>query len=185
MLYLYIIIGILVLWAGYSYARLLVKRIICQRKLKKVCKQKGFQLQSTHPLWFLSGKNGQKCDCYIETPTSVFIIKFFGVIPHLRTLVFAEENSYFLRRHVDILLRFNDSLDGTKQELPKYDFLDKEVHRFTGKNIYPILLINPVPTEMVRRFSNGQEVILNPGDKIRDMEVYNQSGLITKLENLS
>ncbi|MBQ7925729.1 MAG: hypothetical protein IJ335_05480 [Lachnospiraceae bacterium] len=181
---IYILLGLLILWMGYLYARFLSKRIICCRKLKSICKAKGFQLHRNHMLWFLGGRNGKKCDCYIESPTSVMCIKLFGVVPRLRTLVFVEERAYFLRRHMGMLLFLNEKVDGESRELPGYDFYYKGKDSFPEKKRYHILLVNPVPVEMLHQFDNGQEVILNPGDKIRDMEVYNQSWLLEKLENL-
>ncbi|MBQ7933634.1 MAG: hypothetical protein IJ327_02435 [Lachnospiraceae bacterium] len=181
---IYILAGLLILWMGYPYVRYFWKRIIFYKKLKGICKKKGFQLHGTHLLWFLGGRNGKKCDCYIESPTSAFCIKLFGVVPRLRTLVFVEERVYFLRRHMGMLLFLNEKVDGDSKELPEYDFYYKGKDSFPEKKRYHILLVIPVPVEMLHRFDNGQEVILNPGDKIRDMEVYNQSWLLEKLENL-
>lgn len=33
------------------------------------------------------------------------------------------------------------------------------------KQRYPILLVNPVPVEILQQFNNGKEVILNPGTR--------------------
>ena len=179
-----ILAGLLVLWLAYPYVRCFRKRIICYRKLSSICKAKGFRLKKTHILWFLGGRNSKKCDCYIETPVSVFCIKLFGVVPRFRTLVFVEEREYFLQRHWGIMLWIHETLDGDSINLPEYDFKYKEEDHYREKQRYHILLINPVPVEMIHQFDNGKEVILNPGDKIRDMEVYNQSQLLTRLENL-
>lgn len=181
---IYILVGLLILWMGFPYVRCLRKRITCYRKLKRVCKAKGLQLNGTHMLWFLGGRNGKNCDCYIENTTSVFCIKLFGVVPRLRTLVFVEERAYFLRRHMGLLLWFNETFDGESRGLPKYVFHYKGEDCSPEKKRYHMLLVNPVPVEMLHQFDNGQEVILNPGDKIRDMEVYNQSQLLARLENL-
>lgn len=179
-----VLLGLLILWLAYPYVRCLRKRIVCYRKLKKVCKVNELQLHGTHILWFLGGRKGKKYDCYIETPTSVFCIKFFGVVHHLRTLVFVEESAYLLRRHMGAMLWIHDTFDGVQRELPEYDFEYKEKEASPEKQRYPILLVNPVPVEILQQFDNGKEVILNPGDKIQDMEVYNQSQLLKRLEDL-
>lgn len=179
-----VLVGLLILWFVHPYVRCFWKRIICSKKLKRVCKAKGFQLKGTHILWFLGGRKGKKCDCYLETPEAIFCIKFFEVVHHLRTLVFVEEREYLLRRHMGIMLWIYETCDGQCKKLLEYDFAYERDDAPTDKQTYPILLVNPVPVEMLQQFDNGKEVILNPGDKIRDMEVYNQSQLLKRLESL-
>lgn len=182
---IFLLLGVWILWFVHPYERCLRKRIVCYEKLKRLCKSKGFSMQGNHLFWLLGSRNGKRFDLYIETPTNILGVKLFGVVHHLRTLVFVEDGTYFLRRHMGVMLWIKDeTLDGKSRKLLQYDFLCKNREMSPEKKKQGILLVNPVPVEMLQLFENGKEEILNPGDKVRDYEVFNLSGLLMKLEGL-
>ena len=94
---------LLVIFAVFLYVipaiRLLFKRISCARKLRRLCRRRGFTLQGTHALWFLGSRRRKGCDCVIGTPSQVFAVKLFGVLRSARVLVFRETGEYFFRRY--------------------------------------------------------------------------------------
>lgn len=181
---LFLLLILVLLWLCYPYVRCLWKRLGCYKKLKGACKAKGFLLRGNHRFWLLSGRDGGKFDLFIETPTEVYGIKLFGVVHHLRTLVFVENSAYLLQRHAGVMLWIKDeTLDGKSKELMKYEFLYKGREIAPEKKRSGILLVNPVPVEMLQRSKNGKEVVLNPGDRIRDYEVYNLTGMLRRLED--
>ncbi len=98
MTFWYVLFGFIAAYLLFPYLRCLIKRAACARSISRICRLKNFALHPTHPFWFFGSKYGQKCDCYIETPTQVFALKFFGVSYRASVLTFEENGRYFIRR---------------------------------------------------------------------------------------
>ena len=197
---LFCVVGIGIVCFCFPYIRCFFKRLSLRSKIKSVCRKKGYRLQGTHTLWFLGGRNGKKCDCTIETEEEVFAIKLFGMPRRKRILVFTEQKEYFARIVVGVLLLLKEAFDGNAKPFPEYDFtcVNKEVSG--GKKLRKILLVNPVPMEMLFRAERGKETklshfpmenmpkdnakesILSPGDELYGLEVANLTWLIKELE---
>ena len=194
------IVAIVAVCSCLPYIRCLYKRLLLLVKIKKVCKEKGHYLQGMHAFWFLGGKNGTRCDCVIETAKEVFAIKLFGMPRRKRILVFTEKREYFTRMLVGMLLLIMESFDSKIQLFPEYDFACVN-HEVSGdKKLRKILLVNPVPMEMVFRAERGKETrlshfpmenmpkenakesILSPGDELYGLEVANLSWLMKELK---
>ena len=191
--------GICVVCFCFPYIRCLFKRMNLLFKIKGVCKAKGYQLCGTHGLWFLGGKNGKKCDCYIDTTEELFAIKLFGMPRRRRVLVFTEKKEYFTRILVGMLLLIRETFDSKAKPLPEYDFTIQGSTVSKEKKLRKILLINPVPMEMLMQAErgkdaklspfpvenmqaeNGKERILSPGDEVYGMQIANLSWLLKEL----
>jgi len=193
------IVGIGMVCFCFPYIRCFFKRLNLLFKIKRVCKAKGYLFCGTHGLWVLGGKLGKKCDCYIETTEELFAIKLFGMPRRRRVLVFTEKKEYFTRILVGMLLLIRDTFDSKAKPLPEYDFSVKSNAASNEKKLRKILLINPVPMEMLMqaergkdsklspfpvenmRAENGKERILSPGDELYGMEIANLSWLLKEL----
>ena len=193
------VVGIGMVCFCFPYIRCLFKRMNLLFKIKGVCKAKGYQLCGTHGLWFLGGKNGKKCDCYIDTTEELFAIKLFGMPRRRRVLVFTEKKEYFTRILVGMLLLIRETFDSKAKPLPEYDFTIQGSTVSKEKKLRKILLINPVPMEMLMQAErgkdaklspfpvenmqaeNGKERILSPGDEVYGMQIANLSWLLKEL----
>lgn len=193
--------GIGVAWFCVPYIRCLFKRLNLLFKIKKICREKGHRLLGTHSFWFLGGKNGNCCDCTIETAEEVLAIKLFGMPRRKRVLVFTEKREYFTRILVGMLLLIRESFDSKAKPFPEYDFAYAYANKAASddKKLRKILLINPVPMEMLLQAErgkesklspfpmeniqkeNGKERILSPGDELYGMELANLSWLLKEL----
>jgi len=198
---LYCVAGICTVCFCFSYIRYLFKRLSLRSKLKSVCQEKGYQLQGTHLFWFLGGKNGKCCDCIIETEKEVFAVKLFGIPRRRRGLVFTEKKEYFTRIIAGMLLLIRESFDGMARPFPEYEFTFADKVITEDKKLRKILLINPVPMELLYQKERGTETklshfpmenmpkdnakesILSPGDELYGLEVANLSWLVKELEN--
>lgn len=194
------IVGIVIVCFCFPYIRCIFKRIDLLIKIKKICWKKGYILQATHPLWFLGGKEGKNCDCTIETEKELFAIKLFGVLRRRSVLVFTENREFYTRILVGMLLLIRESFDSKARLFPKYDFSMKNKAISGAKKLRKILLVNPVPMEVLMQAENGKEnivspfpvemlmqaenakeTIISPGDEVNGMEFYNLSGLLNEL----
>ncbi len=192
--------GICVVCFCFPYIRCLFKRLSLFSKIKNVCKEKGYRLQGTHSFWYLGGKNGKRCNCIIETTEEIFAIKLFGVPRRRRVLVFTENKEYFKRILVGALLLIHEAFDGKAKRFPEYDFTLADKMTAGEKKLRKILLVNPVPMEMLYQKERGtenklsafpmenvikdndKECVLNPGDELYGLEVANLSWLVKELK---
>ena len=193
------VVGVGIVSFCFSYIRCFFKRLSLFFKIKNVCRGKGYCLQGTHVFWFLGSRNGKRCDRTIETKDAVFAIKLFGVPRRRRVLVFTEKKEYFTRILVGVLLVFKESFHGKVKQFPEFDFTPADMVLAEGKKLRKILLVNPVPMEMLVRKERGKETklshfpmenmpkdnakesIVSPGDELYGLEVANLSWLLKEL----
>ena len=175
---------ILGLVMAYPFIRCFCKRMSCQNKIKKICKRKNYVLHKTHTLWFLGRKNGKNCDCYIETPTQIFSVKLFAVKRRKKKIVLQEGGTYFYRRYFFFASRKGalagslvQSIDGKLKTMQEYNFRYKLKEEWESKNLRNVLLINPVPIEILYRKYHDSERIAGSGDVINGMEFWSFSGI--------
>ena len=176
------VVGIGIVCFCFPYIRCFFKRLSLLSKIKNSCREKGYCLQGTHPFWFLGGKRGKRCDCTIETAEEVLAIKLFGMSRRKRVLVFTEKKEYFTRFLVGVLLLIRESFDSKEKQLPEYDFVQVGKAVSSDKKLRQILLVNPVPMEMLMQAENAKETILSPGDEVYGMEIANLSWLLRQLQ---
>jgi hypothetical protein len=184
--FLYALIGIVAIIVLFPYIRCFVKRLSCAGKIKKLCREKGYEMHAAHPLWFLGGKRGSKCDLYVETANEVFAVKLFGMPRRRSVLIFKENGEYFIRRFIGFssygsAIRY--PIDGRSRHLPQYDFRYKYRDEWEIKTPRHILLVNPISMEIRRQPKNGAEVIVGAGDTVNGMEIESLSRLLGDLES--
>lgn len=194
------VVGIGIVCFCFPYIRCFFKRLSLLSKIKNACREKGYRLQGMHPFWFLGGKNGKRCDCTIETAEEVLAIKLFGMPRRKRVLVFTEKREYFTRILVGMLLLIRESFDSKAKPFPEYDFTCVNKEASDDKKLRKLLLVNPVPMEMLMQAERGKEsklspfpmenmpkenakeTILSPGDEVYGMEIANLSWLLRQLQ---
>lgn len=166
----------------FPYLRCLVKRLICLRKLSRICHQKQFALHGVHPLWFLGSKWGRVCDCYIETPNEIYAVKLFGMPRRLTVLLVRESGEYIVRSFIAILPHVRFTLHSRPRVMPIYDFHAKFSDAWEIKTPHHVLLLHPTSMEIRRQPQRGPEVIVGNGDVINGMEIASLPGLLGALE---
>ncbi len=186
MKFLYALIGIVAIIILFPYIRCFVKRLSCAGKIKKLCREKGYEMHAAHPFWFFGSKRGTRCDLYVETANEVFAIKLFGMPRRRSVLIFKETGEYFIRRFIGFssygsAIRY--PIDGRSRRLPQYDFRYKYRDEWEIKTPRHILLVNPISMEIRRQPKNGAEVIVGAGDTVNGMEIESLSRLLGDLES--
>jgi len=182
------LIGIAIVWFCFPYIRCFLKRMSLLFKIKRVCQKKGYCLCKTHLFWFLGGKKGKNCDCMIETEEERFAVKLFGIPRRRRVLVFMENKEFFIRRSLLLVgifgngcLRIWEAFDGKAKSFPEYEFSLDDKATPNDKVLRRILLVNPVPMDMLRQVENGMEIVVSPGDVVYGMEIASLSWLLKQL----
>ena len=116
-----------------------------------------------------------------------------------RVLVFTEKKEFFTRILVGVLLLIRESFDSKAKPFPEYNFTPENKVIPSGKKLRKILLVNPVPMEMLLQAERGKEnklspfpmenvqkenskeIILSPGDGLYGMEIANLSWLLKQI----
>ena len=168
---------IIALIIACAVIRCFFKRLRCCLSIRRMCRRHGFTLQA-RPLWWLGSRYLRGIDCLIETPDTRFAVKLFGCLWPLKSLILRERGEYFFRAHSAFLKPLLDVIDGYPHTLPAYRIPEK-----ADKEIRPILLINPMPLEILLQPSNGPERISGTGDMVYGMEIANLSHLLRVAEN--
>ena len=182
----YALLFIIALILFFPYIRCFIKRLKCAVKIQKRCKQKGYKIYPTHPIWFLGHKNSKKTDLYIETPNQIFSIKLFGVRRRYCQLIIKDNGEYFIRNSIN-LLSWGGSIyypiDSKHKPMPLYDFRYKYKNDWEIKTPRNILLVNPVSMEFRHSPDHGSERILGAGEIVNGMEIHSLPTLLADLEN--
>lgn len=184
----FLVIGIVVLYFGYPRVRIFFKRLKFRSKVLKKCREKGLTLQATHRFWFLGGKNGKKCDFFIETEEELLAVKLFCIPRHRRVLLFTDDNKFFVRRffrHMSInggfAVNLLDIVEGEEETFPEYKFDCSGMPVAESKPLRKLLLVNPIPMDIRIKPKRQEEYSIFPGEMIGDMEFMNMSGLLMML----
>lgn len=174
--------GIVAFFVVFPYIRCLVKRMICLRKIRQVCRKKQYTLYRTHPLWILGRKGGGICDCYIETPNEIFAVKLFGMPRRLTVLILKESGEYVIRSFLAILPFVRFTFHTKPRRMPDYDFRARYRDAWEIKTPHHILLVHPTSMEICRQPLRGAERIVGRGEVVNGMELYALSGFLGALE---
>ena len=141
----------------YPYFRFIFKRLSCMKRIKKLCRERGYSIHKTGLFRIFSSNRSKECDLYIETEKEVYAIKLFGVLRRRCTLIIKENGDYFIRGYIVILsyaANLTFPIDRRFKRFPDYDFENK----FNGecnKPLKRVLLINPICTGLLCESKNG------------------------------
>lgn len=170
-----IVIRLIILWA---YVRCFFKRLLLLVKVKALCRKHGFCFTAHHPLWFLGCRYLKGADFSIETDKAVFSVKLFGCLWPLKSLILREHGEYIFRAHANFIKFILDVYDGYQHPLPRYRFPEPG-----AKPQRKLLLICPMPLEILMQPSNGQEGVSGTGDMICGMEIASIGHLLRVAES--
>ena len=173
--FLLAVIGLIILWA---YVRCFFQRLVVLVKVKALCRKHDFRFTAHRPLWFLGSRYLKGADFSIETDKAVFSVKLFGCLWPLKSLILREHGEYIFRAHANFLKAILDIYDGYQHPLPRYHFPEAG-----EKPQRKLLLISPMPLEILMQPSNGQEGVSGTGDMICGMEIANIDHLLRVAES--
>ena len=178
----YFLLGVVALIAAWPYLRCLVKRMILASKLCRLCRRNHLTLHKTHPLWFLGGKRGRRCDCYIETPSEVYAVKLFGMPRRLTVLLLKSNGQYMIRSLFAIMSLVTFTFHTKPRSIPVYDFRYRYRDEWEIKTPHHVLLVHPVSMEIRRLPERSGEIIVGAGDTVNGMEIHSLPRLLGALE---
>ena len=159
MVIVYVLAAVLLAAVVFLAVRWLMKRIKCRSQILQYCEKTGAVLKPLKKRWFLRTRFGKTYDFMLDTAEKTYAVKFIGAVCRHSVLVFARENTFFLRRMVSFGLQVKYTFDGKRHPLP-----EAEVQ--TDKPVEKVLLLCPVPMDVRRQISAGKEESLGAGDRV-------------------
>ncbi|MBP3636841.1 MAG: hypothetical protein J6K13_04710 [Clostridia bacterium] len=181
MLILYALLLLMLLFVVVPFLRWVFTRVEGMLSIKRLCKQNKFILHQRSKLWFWGMRNSAQCDCAIETPDAVYVIKLFGVAQRHATLVLLDEAKYLGCRMFAMLLHVRFSFDATPVPFPAYDFHTLYQQSSRKKECRKVLLVHPKPLNIVLRNREQQDRPFRNGDCFCGMEIMTLRDLLELL----
>ena len=186
---LIIVIAVILVIILWPYVKVFFKRISLAAKITGCCRKNNYKLIKTHIFWFLGGKNGSKCDFYIETPNNVYSVKLWETLDKMSKLYFTKDGKYYFKSYGMWLLFGGHFVGGSSsrpQRLKRYDFRVNFRDEWYIKGFTPVLLINPVCADILREISdssgNARTVPVGWGETVNGASVYKLTRFIGELE---
>lgn len=179
----------------YKYVRAFFKRVSLLRRIKKICKEKGYAC--TAKRFFLSILRPKTaCEMQIKTADKTYVVKFFACLKRKETYVLNGEGNYYTTNNFNPILpaygapRYsvlpkND--DEAKLYTPRVLVSNNQyiVQEETDSNIgtaeaaeecIPLLCLHPISVNVMVVRSNRPEQIFD-GEEFQGFTVYSGEGL--------
>ena len=179
----YALTGAVALVLLLPYVRCLFNRLVCRRRIGRLCQERGYRLTARHRLWFFGRRRAGGHDLVIATEATVFAIKLFGMPRRASVLVLKEGGKYLIRRFVPHLAWCAAILypwDGRVRPLPSPCREGGEMLS-EGKEVRPVLLVEPAPLEVRYVSHSGMERILSPKEVANGWEIHSLPSLLSAL----
>ena len=175
----------LALYYRASYTRIFIKRSTMRKKIKKLCKKKGYKLHPARTLWWLGRNGGTRPDFYIVTKEYIVSVKLFASKTRHGILIFEQNGSFYLRKYIGIRMLGNSFITPYKSMPGKlhkiffnYGFKDE----WYTKTPIKIMLLNPTPMEVRLTGENGKENVVSSSQQLFGAYIYSLTGFLSRLE---
>ena len=183
--FLFIALAVVFVIALCPYVRMLCKRISMAAALTRCCKKNNYNLIKNSILWFLGGKNGSKCDFYVETPNNVYAVKLWGMRGYNTKLCFTKDGKYYIKGYGMWLLFGGSFIGGSvsrRRSVNGYDFRSNFREEWYVKRFTPVLLVNPVCADIMKEGKDERLLPVVWGEDVNGASVYKITRFIGELE---
>ena len=180
LLVLSIIAGIAILGAALFFGRIFLKRVSLRQRVMKVCRQKEFTLCAGRSIWWLGWTKGKDCDFSILTQNTAFSVKLIGCCSRRIYFHFIDPEHYAIR---NLFFQFSAAAYKVPYDVKKkepYDFVTALSEEAKGKQIVPIILMNPV-SATVTSGREGDRIPVNNGDLLEEGRFFTATGFLKML----
>lgn len=175
----------ILLLLSLPFLRLFYKRVRLLFKISKCCKKTRGKLIRAHCFWLFGRKAGKYFDFYIDTPQSVYAVKFFTILFKSSNLIFTDQGSFVIQHHFSVFGRFGVAttpIPSRAKMLPAYQPNKKLPQSALEKPVKLVLLVHPACFEMLKQTGVRKTELLYTGTVINGMEVHSLSGLLKEMQ---
>lgn len=187
---------------SYKYIRAFFKRVRLLRRIKKICRQKGYVCTTKRYFLSISRPKGD-VEMQIKTADKTYAIKFFACLKRTQTYVFNNQGNYYTTNNFNPILIAYGSPKYTV--LPKNDeegklytprvmvsnnqyIVQKETKSGislsgTENDVVPLLCLHPISIKVMVVRNNHPEQLFD-GEEFQGYTVYSGEGLCKFLSAL-
>lgn len=166
LLYILILAAIILL---YLVVRFLIKRLVLISKLRKFAKENNYSCKITSPLFFLPFNRREKGAVLIETESTVYNIKAFGLLRRHCEVHFWNSREYSVKQYHRLQFFGNRPIGQQKCHRRKIGGFDyNDIKNYADyKLVVPILLLSPTNTLWsLTKMQDNKIFELKAGEKI-------------------
>lgn len=154
------LVVIVLSFLAYPYLRFLFKRLQLLRGLKRICRKDGLEL-TFRKGWLFDGFSEHRTAFTVESSDKIWSVKLVGALKRSNYINLTDRKSYSVRKVYATLRGIHGGV--TYDEFisrPKRPFdFTSQIDTSTNKQIVPILLVCPVPTQICGVVGNRLRVI--------------------------
>ena len=179
----YLVGIILTIWTVkilINFIRAVVLRVRFYIGLKKLCKERGYEMVKKRGIFTSFFHMAKKADIEIEAHSVHYSIRIITCFAHKRAYHFINERYYVRFARFGYVLPMSTGINKIRffEKLKKMPIVEAE----QGKNIKKILLLNPSPIEVFQLESNRlNKSLVTDGMEMYDWKVYSASGFLKML----
>lgn len=157
-----------------GWLKLLVKRFAFGIKIKRICRQKGFELKKNGVFWWLGKNKSGKHNFNVKCGEKSYCVKLVGVRSKCILFGFLDEFFYEIKDYTFAMVQ---TMDGFKYELKK-----KEPFRFENGALPCIVMVPESAKVTVRNQTPYMRTEICSGDKAPEGKFFFGEKFLNMLE---
>ena len=157
------------------------KRFAFMQKLKKVCRKNELHIKKERGFLKSLFNNKRGVDLIISSRSTSYYVRFFAAYRRVSQLTFYDENTLKITTNIH-KSRFKEVLGLNKPRVKTIAYSYTDTPPAIVKNAVKILLINPVPHDILKKEYDGSLTPIGTGEKLYDYTLYTASGFLNMLE---
>lgn len=159
--------------AIFGWFKIPIKRIKFALKLKRICRRKGFTLETEGFFWMFGSNGNGKCNFTVKTEKERLQVKLVGVRSRRVYFGFVDGERYEIR---DMTFADIANMNGIR-----YEYRSKSPYRFE-EGAKPFIVMTPISNIVTARLCNGKRREIGNGDHIPEGRFYFSRGFLALLE---
>lgn len=157
------------------------KRLSFMRRLKMACRKNGLSIKKERG--FLKGlfNNKSGFDLVISSRSTSYYVRFFAAYRRRSQLTFCDENTLKITTNIH-KSRFKEVLGLNKPHAKTLAYSYTDTPPMLVKNVVKVLLVNPVPHDILKKNTDGSLTPIGTGEKLYGYTLYSATGFLNELE---
>lgn len=164
--------------------RVVRKRLNFMRKLKKVCRKNDLRIKKERGFSRSLRNNTEGFDLIVSSRSTSYYIRFFAAYRRASHLTFCDDCTVKITTNIH-KSRFKAVLGLNKPRVKAISYSYMDTPPSNVKNAVKVLLVNPVPHDILKKETDGSLTPIGTGEKLYGYTLYTATGFLNELERNS
>lgn len=169
------------LFLYFTSFRVIRKRVYFMRKLKKVCRKNDLRIKKERSFLRSLRNNTEGFDLVVSSRNTSYYIRFFAAHRRSSYLTFSDDRTVKITTNIH-KSRFKAVLGLNKPRVKEISYSYMDTPPSNVKNAVKVLLVNPVPHDILRKNVDGSLTPIGTGEKLYGYTLYSATGFLNGLE---